>query len=195
MTVISGRKKFRRYGTNSLCFEGFSPHCDLDLENRDPNCLHGDTPGHDDTPTCQVALRKVHWFRRFCQDQLYIFPDDLNPHCDLDLEHTNPKLSHNIWLVVMRHLQYTKFGCKRFRTACVIFWGFGPTLWPSLTLRIGTQTRYIFRTQVWHTDRQADKRTTWFQCNPGVYTKENCSVQPTLSNMHVKRQRLVCFIA
>ena len=75
------------------CFEGVSPHCDLDLD-RNPNVLH-DTQGHDGTPMYQVSLRKVKWFRRYIVRTTYIFLEDLNPHCDLDLEQSNPKVLHN----------------------------------------------------------------------------------------------------
>ena len=38
--------------------EDLGPHCDLDLEDRNPNMLHN-TPGHDDASTYQVSLRNV----------------------------------------------------------------------------------------------------------------------------------------
>ena len=40
-------------------------------------------------------LVEINWFRRYCQEN-YLFPEDLNPHCDLDFENSNPKLSHII---------------------------------------------------------------------------------------------------
>ena len=38
-----------------LLFEDLSPHCDLDLEDRNPTFSH-DTPGHDDAPSYQGWL-------------------------------------------------------------------------------------------------------------------------------------------
>ena len=49
-----------------------SPYCDFDLEDRNPNFSY-DTPSHDDTPTYQVSLRKVKWFRRYHPDKLKYF--------------------------------------------------------------------------------------------------------------------------
>ena len=46
-------EKFRRYGRNSVCFKDLSPHCDLDLEDRNPTFPH-DTLGRDDAPSHQV---------------------------------------------------------------------------------------------------------------------------------------------
>ena len=37
-----------------LFFEDFTPHCDRDLEDRNPTFLH-DTPGHDDAQPHQVS--------------------------------------------------------------------------------------------------------------------------------------------
>ena len=91
----------------SSFFEDFSPYCDLDLEDKNPNFLHN-TPGYDDTPTYQVSLSGS----EDIVNTNYIFPQALNPHCDLDLEHSNTKLSH-VRLLMMHH--YTTFGCKRFR--------------------------------------------------------------------------------
>ena len=42
-----------------------------------------------------------------------IFPEDLNLHCDLELEDRNPQITPR--LMMMHH--YTKFGCKRFRSS------------------------------------------------------------------------------
>ena len=49
--------KFRRFETKQLRFEDFSPHCDLDLEDRNPNFSH-DTPGHDDTYNVPSFIKK-----------------------------------------------------------------------------------------------------------------------------------------
>ena len=56
--TMFGCKRFKYSGDMewSYFFQNVSPHCDLDLENRNPNVLH-DTPGHDDTPTYQVSLK------------------------------------------------------------------------------------------------------------------------------------------
>ena len=43
--------------------EELSRHCDLDLEDRNPNFSH-DTQVHDDARTYQVSFRKDKWFRR-----------------------------------------------------------------------------------------------------------------------------------
>ena len=104
--------------------EDLGPHCNLDLEDRNPNILH-DNPGHDDAPTYQVSLRNDEWFRR------YIFPEDLNPQCDLEREASNQKLSHKkLWNVMVYH--YTKCGSKSFRSSGDMeensFWGFDPTM-------------------------------------------------------------------
>ena len=64
----------------------FRPYCGLDLEDRNPNFLYiYDTPDHDDTPTYQVSLQQVTWFRRYHQDKI-LFPEDLNLYCDLDVD-------------------------------------------------------------------------------------------------------------
>ena len=41
-----------------LNFEDLTPHCDLDLEDRNPTFLH-DTLGHDDAPSYQVWLHNL----------------------------------------------------------------------------------------------------------------------------------------
>ena len=45
-----------------------SPHCDLELEDRNPAFSY-DTLSHADAPTYQVSLRKVKFFRRYCPDK------------------------------------------------------------------------------------------------------------------------------
>ena len=52
---------------NSYFWRLSAPHCDLDLEHRNPNVPH-DTPCHGDIPAHQVSLRKVKWFRRYHLD-------------------------------------------------------------------------------------------------------------------------------
>ena len=74
-----------------VIFEDLSPHCDLDLEDRNLTFSH-DTLGHDDAPSYPVSLKKV-LVQKILSRQ--ILPKDENPHCDLDLEDSNPKLSHN----------------------------------------------------------------------------------------------------
>ena len=88
-------RKFRRCGTNSYVFEGPNPHCDLDLEDRKANFSH-DTPRLGDTPTYQVLLLEQRSMGS--QDIVmtnYIFPEDLNPDCDHDLEDRNTNISHD----------------------------------------------------------------------------------------------------
>ena len=65
-----------------------TPHCDLDLEDRNPTFTH-DTPGYDDALSYQVWLHTVQWFER------KLISEDLTPHCDLDLEIRNPTFSHD----------------------------------------------------------------------------------------------------
>ena len=43
--------------------EDLNPHCELDLEDNNPNLSH-DTPNHDDAPLYQIWLQKVKKFRR-----------------------------------------------------------------------------------------------------------------------------------
>ena len=52
-------------------FDNLSPHYDLDLEDRNPNCLHH-TLDHDDTPTYQASLRNGKWFRRYHPDKYFV---------------------------------------------------------------------------------------------------------------------------
>ena len=52
-----------------------------------------DTLGSDDTPTYQISLKGSG--SEDARTNNEIFPEDLNPHCDLDLEHSNHKLAHN----------------------------------------------------------------------------------------------------
>ena len=82
----------------SFLFEDFTPHCDLDLDlvDRNPNVLPDDIPGHDDTPTCQgLSGSDDNYTYTVIVRTNYIFPEDLKPHRDLALEHSNPKLPHN----------------------------------------------------------------------------------------------------
>ena len=89
----SGCKRFRSSGDMEKKKRIWPPYCDLDLDDRNPTFSH-DTPDHDDAQPCQVSRRKVKWFRRYRPDK--IFPEDLDRHCDLDLENSNLKLLHNI---------------------------------------------------------------------------------------------------
>ena len=69
------------------------PHCDLDLEDRNPNILHN-TPGHDNAPTYYVL-----WYEMLSGSEDIIqtnIPRGFDPQCDLDLEDSNKKLSHKI---------------------------------------------------------------------------------------------------
>ena len=135
--------------------QDINPHCDLDLEESNPN-LPQSTPARDDAPLYQIGLQKVQEFRRsgrklffedfspHCDHNLdvmaihqlpsfitkgevvpkislrQIFHDNLNPHSDLDLEDSNPKLSHTFWLMMMHH--FTKFGCNRYLCLGVYIW-------------------------------------------------------------------------
>ena len=89
-TTKLGCKRF--WTSEEDIFEDFCLHCDLDFEDRNINLSHN-TPGYDDAPPYQVSLRKVKWFRTYCLHK--IFPVNLSPHCDRDLEDSNPKWSHN----------------------------------------------------------------------------------------------------
>ena len=61
-----GGKRFRTSG--GYFTEDLSPHCDLDLEDSNPNFLH-DTQGHNDAPSYQVWLHTVQWFGRYLPDK------------------------------------------------------------------------------------------------------------------------------
>ena len=120
-------------------FKDLSPHCNLDLKDRNPNFSH-ETPGHDDTSTYQV-FKKGLVVQKMLSGQ--IFPEDWNPRCDHDLEDSNPKLSHNtpthddaplcqIWLQKFR--RYSIYYMEDLRISAHTV---------TLTLKIGTQTFHM----------------------------------------------------
>ena len=87
-------KLFRRYNPDKIFSEDFNPHCDLDIEVRNPKC-HGHTSACDHAPLCQMCLRTVQTFRRYERNS-YFFEDlTVPPPCDLDLEDRNPAFSHD----------------------------------------------------------------------------------------------------
>ena len=71
--------------------EDFSPYCDL--EDGNPTFSH-DTSDHDDAPPYQLSfMKKGYVVQKILSRQ--IFSEDLNLHCDRDLEDSNLTLSHN----------------------------------------------------------------------------------------------------
>ena len=87
-------QNIRRYGRNSYFWKDLSSHCDLDLEDRNPDCSH-DTPGHVDVSCIySLAVRKISSGQRYdrrrhgrsgsnmtLQHRILIFVYFFNFHC------------------------------------------------------------------------------------------------------------------
>ena len=110
-------------------FDHMSPCCDLDLENSKQIVLH-ETPAHDDTSQYQVCKQNVWWFRRYHLGKNWHFDPLLWPWPCMQYFFFFHKA---LWLMMMYHK--TKFGCLRISSwenvvERVIFWSYGPLLWP-----------------------------------------------------------------